>query len=79
MSQKWQEAGIEALISPVFPHCSFKNELAGEMNLMREYTRIWNTLCFPSGVVPVTRVREDEQSFSDSYNDRWSELLNKSC
>ena len=77
LSKKWQESGIEALVSPVFPHCSFKNELAAEMNIMREYTRFWNTACFPAGVIPVTRVREDEQSFTDKFNDNWTELLKK--
>lgn len=60
LSKKWQKSGITALISPVFPHCSFKNELAPQMNIMREYTRFWNTACFPAGVLPVTRVRADE-------------------
>ena len=49
------------------------------MGLMLDYSFLWNILHYPAGIVPVTTVQEGEQSFSDSYNDGWTRLLNESA
>ena len=79
VSEKWQKIGLSALISPVFPHCSFKNEESAEMNQLREYGHIWSIVGYPCGVFPVTRVRNDEVQFTDHFRDRWTHLLNNSA
>jgi|TARA_B110000285_G_C14905487_1_gene505355 Asp-tRNA(Asn)/Glu-tRNA(Gln) amidotransferase A subunit family amidase len=45
------------------------------MNQMQEYTQIWDLLGFPCGVLPITRVRNEEQFFKDHYNDSWTKQL----
>jgi Asp-tRNA(Asn)/Glu-tRNA(Gln) amidotransferase A subunit family amidase len=54
MSKKWQAWGIDALVTPVFPHTAFKAANADEMGLMLEYNFIWSLIHFPSGVIPIT-------------------------
>ena len=49
------------------------------MGLLLHYNFLWNILHYPCGVVPVTRVREDEQRFEDEHNDHWTKLLNKTA
>ena len=47
------------------------------MGLMLEYAIPWNITGFPAGVMPVTTVKQSEQSFSDHYNDWWTKLIDK--
>ena len=61
---------------PIFPHCAFYNEQALDSGLMMDYSWIWNVLEYPSGIVTVTQVKEDEQEFTDNYNDGWTKILN---
>ena len=48
------------------------------MGLMVDYSWIWNVLEYPSGIVTVTQVQEDEQFFEDSHNDGWTKFIDKS-
>lgn len=64
---------------PIWPHCALKCKNVPELGLMGEYSLIWNVTGFPAGVIPVTRVKEDEQTFSDSFNDAWTKALNDDC
>jgi fatty acid amide hydrolase len=43
------------LATPAFPHGGSK-----DLQLASTYTFVWNAVHFPSGVVPITRVRGDE-------------------
>lgn len=79
MSKKWQDLGISAMVTPSFPHCSFKAKHADDMGLMLEYIFLWNVLNYPSGIVPVTTVQPDEQDFTDNYNDGWTKLLKETA
>jgi len=45
---------------PIFPHCAFNNEQSLDLGLMMDYSWIWNVLEYPSGIVTVTQVKEDE-------------------
>ena len=49
------------------------------MGLMLQYNFLWNVLHYPAGFVPVTRVKTDEQYFSDQYNDNWTGLLKETA
>ena len=79
ISQKWQKSGIQALVTPTFPHCAFKDAHADEMGLMLQYNFIWNILHYPAGIVPITRVQKDEETFTDHHNDHWTHLLNETA
>lgn len=46
--------GLDAMISPVYPICSFKAEDAEVLGATADYCIIWNVLHYPAGVVPVT-------------------------
>jgi len=59
-SQKWKEAGISALLTPSWPHCSMKAEKFLKWDQMEEYLLIWNILHYPAGIIPITQVAEDE-------------------
>lgn len=79
MSKKWQDLGLTAMVTPTFPHCSFKAQHADDMGLMLEYIFMWNTLHYPCGSIPVTTVQDDEQTFSDDWNDGWTKLLKQTA
>lgn len=49
------------------------------MGLMLEYIFIWNVLHYPCGSIPVTKVQDDEQEFTDGHNDAWTHLLNQTA
>jgi Asp-tRNA(Asn)/Glu-tRNA(Gln) amidotransferase A subunit family amidase len=78
-SEKWQKAGVSAIVTPVFPHCSFRGKHSDDMGLMLEYIFLWAILYYPTGIVPVTSVANDEQSFTDSYNDGWTKLIDETA
>jgi Asp-tRNA(Asn)/Glu-tRNA(Gln) amidotransferase A subunit family amidase len=78
-SEKWQKAGVSAIVTPAFPHCAFKSKHADDMGLMLEYIFIWSVLYYPAGIVPVTTVAKDEQVFTDSYNDGWTKLIDETA
>lgn len=75
ISKKWRKLELAALVSPVFPTCAPLEKYAAEMTGMNEYTAIWNLIDFPCGVMPISKVREDEEFFKDHYEDRWTHLL----
>jgi len=45
------------------------------MGMMLEYIFLWAVLYYPAGVVPVTTVTKEEESFEDSYSDGWTKLI----
>ena len=76
-SKKWQASGITALVTPTYPHCSFKAKDAGQGGHLIRYNVLWNVLHYPAGIVPITRVQSNEQTFKDQYNDNWTDLINE--
>ena len=60
MSQKWRDAEISALLSPIWPHCAIKASNSREMGLMIDYSVLWNLTGFPAGILPVTKVLSSE-------------------
>ena len=76
MGEIWKEHNLEALITPIIPHCATKNINHMETNLSLEYSIIWNVLGFPAGVLPVTKVLPTEQSYTDDWNDAFTKTMN---
>ena len=77
IAKLWKRRGLLALVSPIYPHCAPKCSQVDKTGLFVEYSLMWNLTGFPAGVLPVTRVREDEQSFMDQYNDASTEAINE--
>ena len=67
------------MITPTFPHCSFKAKDATDMSMMLHYNLIWNIMHYPCGLIPITKVREDEQTFDDHHEDSWTDLLKETA
>jgi hypothetical protein len=44
-----------------------------------EYAALWNVTGFPCGVLPITKVLENEQSFDDIYKDFWTKRIDSTC
>ena len=55
-SKYWKQQGVDAIISPFFPHCGMKSENAKKIGLIIEYSAFWNVIGFPAGIMPVTKV-----------------------
>lgn len=64
---------------PIYPHCAMKRKDMLEMSLMMDYAFMWFIAGFPAGVLPITKVQQNEQFFKDSHNDEHTDLLNDHC
>ncbi|XP_035700175.1 vitamin D3 hydroxylase-associated protein-like [Branchiostoma floridae] len=63
----WEEAGIDVLLCPAYPIPAFKYKGAPALSETVLYTNIFNLLNFPAGVVPVTKVTEEDDRLLDDY------------
>lgn len=79
IAKKWQDHGLTAIISPLWQHCAPKRSDVADLSINVEYSVIWNITGFPAGVMPVTTVQENEQTYKDDFNDKYTRLLNSSC
>jgi fatty acid amide hydrolase len=76
MKQKWEKAGLDALITPPGEGTAFKAKNAEDLGSLVDYTILWNVLHWPAGTVPVTEVQAGEEyGYEDSYNDRWTKAI----
>jgi fatty acid amide hydrolase len=72
---RMEKLGVSSIISfglatPAILHESFDNSAIQSI-----YTTIYNYFNFPVGVVPITKVREDEQDYPSKFNDVFSKSL----
>lgn len=79
MHDKMKDAGVTALVSPLWPHCAPKLKDVQDLGVCLEYAAIWNVTGFPAGVIPITEVREDEQAYEDKFNDKTTRHMRSSC
>lgn len=67
MRSKWsdafRDAGIDAVLHPALPLPAMPHGFSGKISSAFSYTFLANMLLWPAGVVPVTVVRPDEQSY----------------
>ena len=78
---KWwiEENELDCLISPGLATPAIHHGESENLALTCCYTFIWNFLDFPTGVVPITKVKEGEDVYIDNFhNDRFSKLTKKS-
>jgi fatty acid amide hydrolase len=60
------EARVDALLCPPFATPALPHGLSKNFALAGSFSMTWNVMQFPAGVVPVTRVRDDETSRATS-------------
>jgi fatty acid amide hydrolase len=80
MREKWNNDGISALITPVYPSCAYTHQEAKYMNQLTDYTLMWNALHYPAGSVPVTEVLRGEDNakqYQDAYDDVWTRAIQR--
>jgi fatty acid amide hydrolase len=58
--ERWEKAGIEALLTPVYVTPAAPIGMAHDFTLGFVNVARYNVLDLPAGSVPVTRVRDDE-------------------
>lgn len=67
MRQTWshavKEAGVDALLYPGFPIPATPHGISGDLTAAVSYMFLPNLLLWPSGTVPITTVRHDEQHY----------------
>ena len=66
---------LDNIITPGFGCQANLTEMTGGIFLTFIYTCVWNFLSTPSGAMPVTVVREDEQHYESSHNDAITQAL----
>ncbi|XP_020391569.2 vitamin D3 hydroxylase-associated protein-like [Rhincodon typus] len=76
----WRKHNIEVLLCPSIGP-AFKIGCAGKLSAASSYTIIFNLLNFPAGVVPVTKVTEEDEEELQLYNgytnDFWDKTFKK--
>ena len=71
---EFKKAGVDvALAYGLFPAPKLRQTEG--VNYGIAYTFIWNYLNFPAGVVPVTRVRDNEQYFESEVGDKFDLIM----
>lgn len=59
----YKDANLDAVIHSALPLPAFPHGLSGDLTAAFSYTMLSNLLLWPSGVVPVSVVKEDEQHY----------------
>ena len=66
MIEIFKKHNIDAIISPSVGTPALKHTQNAETMLSCLYALMWNTVNFPSGVIPITKVEENEQHYKNS-------------
>ena len=75
----WNENKLDGFVTPGFCLPALKHTTSNELYLAVYYNFLWNFLNCPTGVVPITKVREEEQIYDVGYKDKLSELARDCC
>lgn len=62
------EEKVDAIISPGLGLPAYTHDTLN-MNMNAAYTLVWNLFGLPTGVLPVTKVRSDEQTYDKVFDD----------
>ena len=68
----WKSNNIDALITPGLGLPAIKHGTSLNLSLACCYTFYFNLLDYPTGVVPITTVRENEQKYEDPF---WNDSI----
>ena len=72
----YKELDIDCLLTPGFPVPGIQHGLSQKLCYAAMYTFVYNSMDLPTGVFPVSRVREDEQVYNDAYK---PDVMTKNC
>mmetsp|Transcript_16028 Transcript_16028/g.24875 ORF Transcript_16028/g.24875 Transcript_16028/m.24875 type:complete len:479 (+) Transcript_16028:495-1931(+) len=76
ISKKQKEAGVAAVIMPIWYHGAAKLKLVDDVSSLCDYGMIANMCGCPSGVLPITAVQQNEEALDDDgHNDRLTPIL----
>ena len=67
-SAKWKEEGLDTVIGPSSTLPASKHGSSAQKQVMGSYTYLYNLLDFPAGILPVTRVTEEDVSKLARYD-----------
>ena len=70
----WKSQDLDVVLSSAFIVPSIKHQDAKYLKLILTDSMLHNFIQFPSGVIPATTIREDEQYFDEPFDDH----INKS-
>nr|XP_033772523.1 vitamin D3 hydroxylase-associated protein-like [Geotrypetes seraphini] len=77
---EWRRLDLDVLLCPMLGP-AFNIGYPGKLFAGISYTMLYNVLNFPAGVVPVTRVTEEDEDalryYKGHYNDAWDRTLKK--
>lgn len=65
----WRENNLDFVVCPGFGCQAVIHTGGKDTTLAAGYTFLWNVLDTPTGTVPVTVVREDEQEYESQFHD----------
>lgn len=63
-SQAYQNAQVDAIIHPALPLPAVQHGISGDLTSAFSYMMLSNLLLWPSGVVPVTTIKEEEAYYN---------------
>jgi len=73
----WLEEDFDAIISPVTPFPAVPLGLGPQLTILFPFTIMYNILEMPSGVVPIRKIRKDEEFYVSKHKDSKTEALKK--
>ncbi|XP_005108181.3 fatty-acid amide hydrolase 1 [Aplysia californica] len=59
-TQLWRDHKLDAVICPVFPSPPVLKEIMLRVSSISTYCRLFNSLNYPAGVIPVTKVTQED-------------------
>jgi len=83
-STYWKNLNIDGLICPAFPCPAFLHNYSNKISPSLSYCIMFNVLNFPSGIIPITLVKKEEEfyldteKFKDKYIKNFKEVMKNS-
>lgn len=65
-----REGGFDAVLMPAFATPPYRHGQAADLGVAGTYASLWNVLGWPAGIVPTTRIRDDETRSRATSTDR---------
>lgn len=75
----WRRLNLDFIICPGFGCQAVKHTFAEHTTLAAAYNFIWNLLETPTGSIPITRVKEEEQRYPKTYSDPINDHMTESA
>jgi fatty acid amide hydrolase len=76
---QWNQSQLDCIICPASALPALQHSASKDLTASVSYTFLYNAIPLPAGVIPMTHVREDEQSYTCSHNDRLTQFARRVC